>query len=247
MREFYIGYLPKPPEGIRRFLRRIVPGLGLLAVSIAALLLNGQGPFAASAFEFGDIRHFQGTIVAHPYPTLRVPRPGVAATGDSESDFLLVAPGKHGAAEFVNAFDGRQVKLDGQLIYRDGATMVEIIPSSIRPDDGAATFLEIQDVGPLSLTGEIVDSKCYLGVMNPGSGKVHRDCASRCLSGGIPPIFVSAPDGAQYLLVDRFSKLIPPDALREFIAEPIALRGEALLRGELKLMAIDPAALRHSD
>jgi hypothetical protein len=29
----------------------------------------------------------------------------------------------------------------------------------------------------MTLTGEIVDSKCYLGVMNPGQGKVHRDCA----------------------------------------------------------------------
>ena len=45
------------------------------------------------------------------------------------------------------------------------------------------------DLDTFTLIGEIVDSKRYLGVMNPGNGKVHRDCAVRCLSGGIPPIF----------------------------------------------------------
>ena len=33
--------------------------------------------------------------------------------------------------------------------------------------------------------------KCYLGVINPGNGKVHRDCAVRCLSGGVTPVFAT--------------------------------------------------------
>ena len=37
------------------------------------------------------------------------------------------------------------------------------------------------------LTGELVDTKCWYGVMRPATGKVHRACAVRCLSGGIPP------------------------------------------------------------
>jgi hypothetical protein len=248
MSEFYIGYLPKSPKGIRRFLHRVVPGLGLLAVVIAGLLLAGQGPFAASAFEFGTVRHFEGVIVARPYPTLRVARPGVANAADSVSEMLLVAPGKHGADELVSHLDGQHMKLDGQLIYRDGTTMIEIAPESIHADHGSSSAArgDYADLGPVSLTGEIVDSKCYLGVMNPGSGKVHRDCASRCLSGGIPPIFVSAADGAQYLLVDRFNKAVPQDALREFIAESLTVRGELLRRGDTTLLAIDTAALRHS-
>lgn len=42
-------------------------------------------------------------------------------------------------------------------------------------------------VGKVFLTGELVDTKCYLGVMRPAVGKVHRACAVRCLSGGVPP------------------------------------------------------------
>jgi hypothetical protein len=51
---------------------------------------------------------------------------------------------------------------------------------SVRPREGA----------PVTLRGEIVDSKCFLGVMAPGEGKTHKDCASLCLRGGIPPAFV---------------------------------------------------------
>lgn len=90
-----------------------------------------------------------------------------------------------------------------------------------------------------------MDSKCYLGVMNPGKGKVHRDCASRCISGGIPPIFVTTA-GEQFLLVGPDEQAFQKDALREFIAEPINLRGELLERSDSRFLKIDLAALHHS-
>jgi hypothetical protein len=82
-------------------------------------------------------------------------------------------------------------------------------------------------------------------VMNPGSGKVHRDCAARCISGGIPPIFVTL-DGEQFLLVGPDGSAIAPDALREFIAEPITIKGEALRRGEARMLRVDAAKLHHA-
>jgi len=36
-------------------------------------------------------------------------------------------------------------------------------------------------------TGELVDTKCWSGVMPPATGTVHRACAIRCLSSGVPP------------------------------------------------------------
>lgn len=50
---------------------------------------------------------------------------------------------------------------------------------------------------PVTLDGELVDSKCYLGTMKPGDGKTHKSCAILCLRGGIPPLFVSKA-AAQY-------------------------------------------------
>ena len=138
--------------------------------------------------------------MTQPFPTLLVARPGEIGQQDKYSRYLLDAPGKHGADDLVATFDGKQVRLQGQLIYREGGTMVEIAPGSIAVIDATPTVpATTRDLGTVTLTGEIVDSKCYLGVMNPGQGKVHRDCAGRCLSGGIPPIFVTTDGQATAL------------------------------------------------
>ena len=247
MSDFYVGYLPKAPAALARFLRGVVVALGMLAVLVAVLLVTWQMPFASSAFEYGKVRSFEGMVRLQPYPVLLVARPGQVGPSDARSEYLLVAPGKHGADELTASFNGKQVRLQGQLIYRDGKTMVEIAPGSMVATGGASADQEpLRDLGPVTISGEIVDSKCYLGVMNPGQGKVHRDCAARCLSGGIPPIFVSTKRGEQYLLVDSSGNALGHDALREFVAEPITVEGELALRGETRLLKIDPRALRHT-
>ena len=252
MNDFYIGYLPKAPTALARFVRRVIVVLGLLTVTVALALVVGQMPFADSAFEYGKVRSFEGVVVTRPFPTLLIARPGETGQQDKYSRYLLVAPGKHGSDDLVAGFDGKQVRLQGQLIYREGGTMIEITPGSITVLDPAPAVQETtRDLGAVTVTGEIVDSKCYLGVMNPGQGKVHRDCAARCLSGGIPPIFVRTDavtiDGhEQFLLVGLDGRALGRDVLREFIAEPTTIRGELLQRGENRLLRIDPRTLHHS-
>ena len=247
MNDFYVGYLPKAPIALARFVRKIVIGLGLLAVMVALLLVRGQMPFANSAFEYGEVRSFEGTLVAHPYPTLLVARPSQTNQQEGYSQYLLVAPGKHGADDLVAGLAGKRVRLQGQLIYRDGKTMVEITPGSIAAVESRPPIqVASRDLGAVTVTGEIVDSKCYLGVMNPGSGKVHRDCAARCLSGGIPPIFIASDGHEQFLLVSNEGEALGRDSLREFIAEPVTIRGELLQRGDDRLLMMDPRLLRHS-
>jgi hypothetical protein len=246
MNDFYVGYLPKTPAALASFVRKVIAGLGLLVVATALVLVLGQIPFANSAFEYGQPRSFEGIIVTRPFPTLLVARPGETGQQDKYSRYLLVAPGKHGADGLVAGFDGQRVRLQGQLIYREGGTMVEVTPGSITvlnaaPEDQETT----RDLGAVTLSGEIVDSKCYLGVMNPGQGKVHRDCAARCLSGGIPPIFVTTY-GQKLLLVGLDGHALGHDALREFVAEPIQIQGELLQTGSTPLLKFDPRTLRHT-
>jgi hypothetical protein len=247
MNDFYVGYLPKASTTLARFVRRVILALGLLAVTAALALVLGQMPFASSTFEYGNLRSFDGVVVTRPFPTLLVARPGDVGEQDKYSRYLLVAPGKHGADDLVASFDGKQVRLQGQLIYREGGTMVEVTPSSIAvTETGPAIQETTRDLGTVTATGEIVDSKCYLGVMNPGKGKVHRDCAVRCLSGGIPPIFVTTDGREQFLLVGLDGRALGRDTLREFIAEPITIRGDLLQQGESRLLKIDPRTLHHS-
>jgi hypothetical protein len=219
---------------------------GFAALAVALILLFGQMPFASSVFEYGKVKKFEGIVEASPYPTLLVRRPGEVGRQDVYSRYLLVAPGKHGADSLVRGLIGQRISLQGQLIYRDGRTMAEVVPSSIAVTENTLGSPEdVRDLGPVTLSGEIVDSKCYLGVMNPGQGKVHRDCASRCLSGGIPPLFITNDGKDQLLLVGLDGKALGRDALREFIAEPTTLHGELLQRGDDRLLRVDPQALRH--
>jgi hypothetical protein len=246
MNDFYVGYLPKAPTAVARFVRKVIVALGLLAVTAALVLVVGQMPFANSAFEYGKLRNFEGVVVTQPFPTLLVARPGEIGQQHKYSRYLLVGPGKHGADDLVADLNGKHVRLQGQLIYREGGTMVEITPGSIAVIDTAPAVQATRDLGTVTVTGEIVDSKCYLGVMNPGQGKVHRDCAARCLSGGIPPIFVTTDGHEQFLLVGLDGRALGRDALREFIAEPIQIQGELLETGSTQLLRVDPSALRHT-
>src|SRR6266705_6792734 len=251
MNDFYVGYLPKAPTALARFVRRVIIVLGLLAVTTSLVLVVGQMPFANSAFEYGKVRSFEGVVVTQPFPMLLVARPGEVGQQDKYSRYLLVAPGKHGADDLVATFDGKQVRLQGQLIYREGGTMVEITPGSVTVvNTGSAVQETTRNLGAVSLTGEIVDSKCYLGVMNPGQGKVHRDCAARCLSGGTPPLLVGTEGVTtnaheQFLLVGLDGRALGRDVLREFIAEPITIRGELLKIGESQMLKIDARTLHH--
>lgn len=248
MNDFYVGYVPKAPVSLARYVRKTIVVLGFLSLAAALALVAGQMPFANSAFEYGKLRKFEGIIETHPYPTLLVARPGEVERERKYSRYLLVAPGKHGADDLVAAFDGKQVRLQGQLIYREGGTMVEIEPGSISLLDRAPrNQATARDLRPVTVSGEIVDSKCYLGVMNPGKGKGHRDCASRCLSGGIPPIFVASNGEKQFLLIGLDGHAIGRDALREFVAEPITIQGELLQEGESQVLRIDVRELRHTE
>ncbi len=246
MTDFYVGYLPKAPVTIARFVRKAVAALGLLAVALALVFVLAQMPFANSAFEYGKLRKFEGTIVTQPYPTLLVARPGDATQAQKYSEYLLVAPGKHGADYLVAGLNGRYVRLQGQLIYREGGTMVEVVPGSIAATESDPIVEDVtRDLGSVTLTGEMVDSKCFLGVMNPGQGKVHRDCAARCLSGGTPPIFVTT-EGGQLLLLGPDGRALTHETLREFVAETITVRGDLLQRGEARFLKVDLRELRHT-
>ena len=87
--------------------------------------------------------------------------------------------------------------------------------------DGRSTLCELVRAHPLdgsaasrvTLRGEIVDSKCFLGVMVPGAGRTHKECASLCVRGGIPPaLFVRDRHGRSALLL-----------LERLRGEPVAL------------------------
>jgi hypothetical protein len=240
--EFYVGYLPRAPKCLAHVVFRITVALTALVLVIGLVLVFGQQPFARSTFEFQQYREFTGLVEMNPYPALLVERPGAGAEQPPYSRYLLVAPGKHGADSDVRGFAGKRVSLRGSLIYRDGQTMIELLPGSLALRSSAPPNQpKDTQLGEVTVVGEIVDSKCYLGVMNPGRTKVHRDCAARCISGGIPPMLVTGD--ATYLLVGTDGRQLNQEVL-DMVGETIEVHGTAVRSGETRQIKSNPGTYR---
>jgi hypothetical protein len=198
--DFYIGYETPVPRQARPL---VVGAIGLVlvaAVMLAIILVANQQPFAAASFAFGERTAYTGVIGLDPYPVLDT----------SDGRLYLVAPGKRGADTLVRPFEGRTVRVEGALIQRGRHRMVEIAANGVVSAPAAAapaTAGAVADLGDATLHGEIVDGKCFLGVMNPGEGTVHRDCARACLLGGLPALFRVRTDDNRLVLFE----LVTPD------------------------------------
>ena len=156
------------------------------AISMLFLLAaKFQNPVDPGAFEFGVERTFEGTLFESPLTVLQINKSGAK----SGMNFLLVGSGKFRVPEVLRGKDGQHVRFKGSLIYRNGVAMIEVNkPESIELIEGPrAKAPKVISLGQGTFVGELVDTKCFLGVMRPATGKVHRGCAIRCLSGGAPP------------------------------------------------------------
>jgi len=247
MNEFYVRYLPKTPAGIAKRVRLLVGGILLLAIVCAIVFAKVQRTFAPAAFEYGNELSFEGTMEAAPYPTLVITRPIALGETPTSSRYILVGAGKHGADQEAAPFIGKSVRLKGQLIYRDNKTLIEIMPGTVaRTNAAPAPQASEQDLGAAVLTGEIVDSKCYFGVMNPGRGKVHRDCAVRCLSGGTPPTFVTnnyQGSPATFLLVGQNRQELSKESFLPFAGRAVQIRGRVYRSGDDLYFSVAPSAI----
>lgn len=245
MNEFYVGYLPKAPVEIAHRIRTVVVLLLIFAAIAAMVFARVQRTFAPSVFEYGKVGTFEGTIEATPYPILIVAEPG--SIEPKASRYLLVAEGKHGADSQAAAFTGKTVQLRATRIYRDNQMMLEVASGSISlKGDSVQSVPPIKELGTFELSGEIVDSKCYLGVMNPGSGKVHRDCAVRCISGGIPPVFATNDfngSPAILLLTDLDQKPLYKESFLKLVAQPVRIQGKVVKIGETLFLKTKPSAI----
>ena len=235
--DFYIGYEPGMPDGLSRVMRATAVALVMLSLVTAGVLVWAQERSSPGTFHYGELRSFSGRIVEHPLPGL-----AVARESGQPVWHWLVGPGKHGAARLVAGLDGRHVRLSGTLIERGDDRMIEVVPDSITDVSAERTpGPPIENLGAAMFDGEIVDSKCYLGVMKPGQGPTHRDCAVRCLLGQVPAMLVVR----EARRVRRIA-LIPSDSvwfqrmLPALAGRPIRLYGTLMVRGEQWFLSLSP-------
>lgn len=235
------------PRGQKRFLRLLVPAILWAVLGAAALVALTQPDPGPAVWENATPRAFTGLLLARPYPMLYA-----EDRGDGKPGFLLlVEMGKHGGGRRVAPLDGQRVSVSGWLLRRDGRLMLEMEPGegALRPVPVAAIVAQLPPIRPLgrvTLRGEIVDAKCFLGAMKPGEGKTHKECATLCIAGGIPPMLVTRDaDGTAtyYLLMDPSGGPLDSGAL-PFIADPVEVSGDVEAQGDLLRLRVRVEGIR---
>lgn len=240
--DFFIGWRGRTPAETKSFLKGIVVLGFVLAVAVAALVPALQDTVAEDArFDYGEHREFSGVLVKDPVPML---------VGDDDEVRYLVNPFKHGFDPgLAERFHLHHVTLRGTVIAREDREMVEALPESVAATDGGPRGRHplgaVRDLGEVTLRGEIVDSKCYLGVMNPGNLKPHRACAVNCIRGGIPPVLL-VRDGegraGYFLLVGESGEAVNAEVL-PLVAEPVRVTGRLKQLGSQRILYADPAKI----
>jgi len=230
---FYVGYLAAPASTIR--LTRILAVASLVAlILLGAALATARRDPGSAVWDTAMRRTFRGSVQSSPYPMMHL----TEASGEvpSGTTLLIVEMGKHGGQRAA-PLDGHRATLTGYLLVRDERRMIELDegPDALQ-DDGPDTSTHSEtSLGEVDLAGEIVDSKCYLGAMKPGDGRVHKECAIRCVSAGIPPMLVVRDplgQSAQLVLCDQQGAPLGPRLL-PLVGSPARVRGEVLRRGDL--------------
>lgn len=246
--EFFIGWNPMPPNTRVTLMKSLwILFFIIIVTAVAGSAL--QRTIGTAAFEYETVREFEGYFHKDPVPMLVVDRPGQSGNLNPRSRYLLVQPFKFGfSINSATEHNGQFISLQGKLIYRGQYTMIEVVPNSIKPIPTAVASqgnTAFTDGGEVSLTGEIVDSKCYFGVMNPGDWKPHRACAIRCISGGIPPVLhvkMSTGQSRVYVLASATGESIQK-AILPHVAIPVDISGQLRMLGDLSVLFIHPESI----
>ena len=114
------------------------------------------------------------------------------------------------------------------------------------PGETAIMPTAVRSAAPVTLRGEIVDPKCYLGAMKPGEGKTHKACAVRCISGGIPPTLVcwdASGKSTYYVLVDEDGEAAN-EVFLDVIGQPVEVTGTTYQLEDLVILQTSRSSVR---
>jgi len=247
--DMYIGYQPNAPRRYKRSVRNAVLTIGAILLISAAVIGYYQREFNDGYFEFGQLTEVTGTLSKQPFPIL---------TTKEGHSILLIGFGKAGALGTIehmenvhgNSLVNATVTLRGTLIYGEGKILMELtegekaLVEAATPVALRAMDYQMQES---TLSGEVVDPKCYFGVMKPAEGKVHRSCAIRCVEGGIPPVLkVTSENQAvpQFYLLEGTGGRRINSEVSDYIGDQVLITGSHYtLNDDWQVLRIDPGEL----
>ncbi len=231
--DFFIGWARWLPASLRPV---VVPAallmlLGFPAIGLALGALAGDPAggdrFAASTLpELPYTGRYEGVVIAAPYPLLQL----------EDRTLLLARDGKLGAHPEARALHGRLVRAEGYVLRRGAIEMLVLAEPPV-PIEGTATLPRAEPLGHWRIQGEICDGKCAAGGMRPGTGIGHRACATLCLDGELPAVFVPTRPVAGHtvmVLGDAEGRPALP-AMRDLVGLRVTLEGEVERIGSIAI------------
>ncbi len=91
-----------------------------------------------------------------------------------------------------------------------------------------------------TLTGELVDTGCYLD--HGAHGEKHIGCATKCIAGGMP-MGLLTKDGTLYLLTLNHENADPYNQLKEMAGKMVSVTGAVMTRSGMKGIDVTEAKL----
>ena len=259
--EFYIGWMGKAPKTFASTIKKYVLILLPVIIVLGVLLALSQKKFDTGNFEFGKLTEVKGIYFNTPVPNLKVINGKDIWGNENYITVPLIGYGKHGADGIMDelqkeqntSFIGKEIVLKGTLLYNDGKLLmqvdgndkpfVKISNSNVDKND----LPKLTQLGAMDVKGEIVDPKCFFGVMKPGEGKPHKDCAIRCILGGIPPVLkVTDNEGKQnyYLIVGEHGEKMN-EAVQDYVATLVNIHAKAIEYGDWIVLYVQQNGLQH--
>jgi hypothetical protein len=241
--EFFIGWMPKTPTGFAKQVKKVLIVLLFAVIAAGILLAVSQKKFGTGNFEFGKLTEIKGIYFNKPVPFLKVINGKDIFGNLSYITVPLIGFGKSGADGTINdiekakniSLNKKEVMLKGTLLYNDGKLLMQVDANdsflvNVGNMADASLLPVIKEIGEQTINGEIVDPKCFFGVMKPGQGKPHKDCAIRCILGGIPPVLKVMDDSGKenyYLVVGPNGEKMN-EIVKKFVAEPVSLTAKVV-------------------
>ena len=240
--EFYINYAPLP-SSYKRFLIQFIPLFMLGAVLFGLILPGWHNQFNSGKIN-GSVE-LEGLLVGEPVPHLIVPRPGDVSSSVPFSRYILSGLGKTSPSASVLEQLDKWVKLKGTMVSRNHLSVIAVRSAEAidAPENVTINPDRNTSLGEYSLTGEILDGKCYPGIMKPGQSKTHKACAIRCISGGVPAVFRvenNRNDVMYFLLADKQGQAVN-DRILDLVADPIRITGNVMQYDDMFVLQADPA------
>lgn len=236
---FFVGYIDGVPKD-GRGLMWLAGALLVAGFAVFAALLGFGNPYPGDGRTVGEIT-VTGVMERFPYPVLRVAPDAAHPAGRT---ILLAGEDKTGVQAKGEELATRSVTTQGYLTTRGTLEMILVnaatafSPAPVANPRRAAAPVSL---GRWRMQGEICDGKCYAGAMQPGTGLSHKACANLCLSGGVPPVFVTEKpvEGATFFLLADAAGGPVPAVMFDYTAQPVVLEGELVSMDNILVLKAD--------